>query len=249
MNRNLILVAIPIALLSGHGRAPAAEIVVLQSNTSRYSTGSIIDSNSNVELLKGDQVLLSAIDGRYQIAGPYVGPPSNGETPDEESVHLAMIAFFESDDGAVKRTYPVRTFRSFTSWKPDSPWWLDPELGEENSIQCAVEDRKPAFWRKNTDEQVTFSIKQVSTGNSAEILWSTGQHKATWPDSIEVENDGLYLVRKSHTKRSNDLTLREIPAPIADKVDAAAWLEAKECHRQAILIYDAYKSRSAQSPE
>jgi len=90
MIRLFLAVSMIIVASVGQSIASAAHIIVLQSDTPRFSEGQILDSESVIELDEGDELLLAAEAGTFSITGPYAGPPTGGDTADQENVLKAL---------------------------------------------------------------------------------------------------------------------------------------------------------------
>jgi len=112
-------------------------------------------------------------------------------------------------------------------------WSLAIASGE----QCAPASGSVSFWREDATDDTSLHLKRMSTGDEVTIAWPADTDSIVWPESVELTDGEMYLVRYAGAVRSKDLTIKQMPASIATDVQAIAWLSTHGCKCQAEALY------------
>ncbi|HEU4620067.1 MAG TPA: hypothetical protein VFV10_18670 [Gammaproteobacteria bacterium] len=215
--------------------ADAAENVVLESNTNRFTVGQTLDSEAPLTLGANEVVVLAMEDGRTLVVeGPHDGPAA-GQPPTESRLRRLVAQLFGTDRPEIEGLGGVRGGAERTSelldTRPD-PWLIHTGLTSE---QCVLASRPVELWREE-DQGRRSTIVDVSSGESAELEWRD-RNRAEWPFQAAPADDRVYLFRPDDELRSTAIRLHTLAAGLADKgLTTVAWLAARGCTAQARLL-------------
>ena len=220
--------------------ALAEELVVIESTSTDYPIGDILEADKNIVLGEGVEIMLIAEDGMIiSLAGPYAGPPGRDEMPDVSSAFDALgqlVGYAETeagDIGGVRGDAGGDDFlRQETGDHRTSPWLLHTAITGTQCVRADVEE--PAYWREQDDADERLEIKRVTSGETVTIAWQAGDNTIAWPETLPLLAEEMYLLRFGDQLRSINLLLREVPAAVGDGgVAMVAFLAARGCLSQA----------------
>ncbi|HEX7082291.1 MAG TPA: hypothetical protein VF329_14885 [Gammaproteobacteria bacterium] len=214
----------------------AAESVVLESNTSRFTVGQTLDTEAPLTLGRDETVVLAAEDGRTLVVeGPHDGPATGRPAP-ESRLRRLLGQLFGMERPEVEGLGGVRGGEDETSQPADTrpdPWLIHAELASE---QCVLAGRPVGLWREHLDRGGRSTLLDVASGESAELDWSDRQ-QADWPLGTLPGDNRIYLVRFGDELRSTAIRVHTLPPGLADKgLTTVAWLATRGCMAQARIL-------------
>lgn len=216
----------------------ADHLVVLESNTVRYTAREFIHGDLGVSLSENETLLVVAEDGSiFHLQGPFEGVPK-GIVMSKPDAKAALIRLFGTDTTQNSDVGAVRggggTHASVPQDTRPNPWYFH---SGQPGPQCFAAGSKPAFWREITDEPVELHVQRLSTGKAVALNWPAGSHSIDWPAALDVADGETYLVRPGDQKEfAQIITLQLSTVPLSTDEAAVAWLAAKGCYRQAKIL-------------
>ncbi|MEM7016135.1 MAG: hypothetical protein AAF512_02205, partial [Pseudomonadota bacterium] len=179
----------------------AAEVVVIDSNVSKYPAKKIIDVPSAVSLRSGEWVKLVAESGElYTLKGPYQGNLSgrHGRPAKKSDIPNDIWLIIKPKNGRTKSLKPTRGTDSpeqeqLKTDEPESFWWVDIELTEP---QCVRSDTAIKLWRKHAELAFTMTLQQQETDEAIKLSWPVGTHTLDWPAKLDFEKSENYMVKR-----------------------------------------------------
>jgi hypothetical protein len=218
------------------GVAEAAEIVVIESTSQRYSAGQLLDAAAPLTIAAGESVTVATENARLiKIDGPHNGPAA-GPAPDASGVRRALAQLIVEERPAVGGVGGVRG-DSEEDQAPDTrpdPWLVH---AERSGDQCVPRDTAVGVWREEAGEAAVAEVGISLSERTAQIRWDAGQQRAAWPAAATLTDDTVYLLRTADALRSVPIRLHVLDPALADgALASAAWLAAKGCVDQARLL-------------
>lgn len=220
--------------------ALTAEVVVIESTSADYPVGEILDADMKIVLGEDVAIMLIAEDGMIiSLAGPYTGPADNEGTPGVRGALDALgrlVGYAETEAGDIGGVRGAATGEEFLAQEIDdhrpSPWLLHTAITGPQCVRAGVEDLR--YWREQNDADERLEVKRVTSGESVIIAWQAGDNTVTWPATLPLLVDEMYLLRFGDQLRSTNLLVREVPASVGDGgIAMVAFLAAKGCLSQA----------------
>jgi hypothetical protein len=234
--RSIVVLAITIALGMACRAARAAEIAVIESTSSRYMAGQLLDAATTLTLAVGESLTVATENARLiKIDGPHNGP-ATGAAPDPSAVRRALAQLVVAERPAVGGVGGVRgdsDEERGPDTRPDA-WLLH---AERSGDQCVVRGASIGVWRETAAQPLVAEVGASLAEGGAQIRWGAGQQRSTWPAQIALTDATVYLLRTTDSLRSVPIRLHLIePALSGGGLPAAAWLAAKGCVDQARLL-------------
>lgn len=232
-----ILSIIGLTVLSPSDAVATEVIVVVQSNTDRYSVGETLDSQTVIELEEGDQLKVASSSGVLCMRGRYTGPATNKCTDDEQSISDALRELLGKTRpdttglGAIRAT-PADE-KHACEVLPPTAWSLVVTDGE----QCVRAGGTVSFWRHDAAQSTALTVKRLSVNTQATLPWPANENSITWPESPKIVDGEMYLIRYADRIQSKSITINEIPAGINTEVQAIAWMSTHSCKCQAEILF------------
>lgn len=228
----LPLVSLAAALLAGSARA--AEIVVLESNTTRYAVGQKLEANAPLTLSDGQTIVLATDDGRVLVVqGPHEGPAA-GKPPTQNRLRRLLTQLFGLGRPQVEGLGGVRGgLENNPQDRRPNAWLIH---AERTSDQCVIRGEPVRFWREDPHGVAHSTIIDLASGASAQLDWSD-QGRADWPLAAGPQDHRIYLVRPAGALRSAAIRLHVLASGVAGKgLTTVAWLAATGCVAQARIL-------------
>lgn len=219
-------------------RAQAAELIVLETNSSQYQAGQALDSTAPLTLSDEQFLVLASEDGMLRrIEGPHVGLPGDaGERPSESSLRRAiaqLLGATSSEPGRLGGTRTLELAGAPSDTRPQ-PWLIH---AEQSGNQCVLRDGDVELWREETTDDVRAEVVEVTSGRSAELRWAGSAATASWPFDTAPADNGIYLVRPVNEIKSVPIKVHTLAPELADQGwSTVAWLAARGCVQQARLV-------------
>jgi hypothetical protein len=234
MSNRLYAVAF-LAIVSGVGRAEAAEVVVLESTSPRYMAGQIVDAAQPVTLMSDEALTIATEDGRLaRIVGPYSGPAA-GSAPDESAARRALALLLGADRPEVGGVGGVRGDTAAESTPDTRPgvWFIHAERGGD---QCMLQGQAVQLWREDARSAAAMEVRVSLEPNAAQVRWNAGEHGTAWPAGVGRADGTIYLLRAEGAIRSVPVRLHVLPPTLGTPgLAPAVWLAARGCTDQARL--------------
>ena len=223
----------------------AAEFVVLESTSAKYTAGQLLVAVDAVKLFEGEKLTVLSEEGNsYQHKGPYEGPLASKRKEDGKTVLRALGQLVGASQGDSRSMGAIRGDGKNASDSGqagyDSPAWVI--LPQMNGTQCVIQGQAPKFWREDAAKPTRLFLKQVGQSNSLEIAWPATEKELEWPASVPLQSGTPYLVRVGDAIRSQSLVVEEVPTGVEGQVGVVAWLEARGCHRQARSVFASFSA-------
>ena len=234
--RSTIVLAVAIVGGASFGVAKAAEIVVIESTSQRYTAGQILDATAPLVIAAGESVTVATENARMiKIDGPHNGPAA-GPPADPSGVRRALAQLIVEERPAVGGVGGVRgdaEAEQAPDTRPD-PWFVH---AARSGDQCVLRDATVSVWREDAGGALVVEVGVSLSERTAQIRWDAGQQRATWPAAMAPADAAVYLLRSADSLRSVPIRLHVLdPALSGGGLATAAWLAAKGCADQARVL-------------
>lgn len=225
-HRNMLTLAIAVFAITLLP-AGADDLVVLESNAPALPAGQLIDSES-LNLPAGTSITVISANGQSTtIKGPHTGPlPTSRKPEDGARISAALSRLIADDATSTSSLGAVRGVEEAA----DVP--MGTLSAEYVGAQCLVANTLPGLLRANAAKPESVSLKQVP-GNEAEVLWARGQNTTDWPETIPIEDGGVYLLRRAGRTIPLKIELHVLENDTASQAFNVAWAASQGCTIQA----------------
>lgn len=206
--------------------APAAPLIVIESDVEALQPGDVIDGTATLNLPAESALLLVTPKGEaIKLIGPYKGQPDSSPSRDEN--------LFEKLRGILRpegeTSFGMAVFRSVPGKTP-SPWAANVTRSGD---YCVRIDIPPTLRRAKSGPKTTLTLELISTGEKVTQDWPASAATLVWPTELLLKDGESYFTQMGHAISATELTLHLIPAALKTDAHRAAWMGEQGCSRQA----------------
>ncbi len=210
--------------------AAAAQLVVVDSNSSDIAVGAMLDSAGTLSISEGKHIVVIGGDGKTRtIRGPFSGTLDDSADGSENSgAVLQSLAKFVTADRSRTRVGAVRAAAT-----TPVPW--EPSLVPvDRSGRVCLTGAGAQFWRPKSATASTLIIKEIrGTAGTLNLPWPAGADRLPWPEAIAPRHGASYMVRFGNSTRATRIDIVMVADEAPTPVHRIASFIAGQCERQA----------------
>ncbi|MCR2746859.1 hypothetical protein [Limnobacter parvus] len=217
------------------------QAVVLESNVKALPAGTLLQADAVLSVAKSGVVTVVAENGSMKtIRGPYRGAwLLASESIDglaDVKAALGRLLTARSEDTSTLGT--VRRLGSSTEWLPaHAKQGWNVVSAEHEGVQCIVPSQRVQLLRQNSQGAELAALRKADSTYQP-IHWSENAAFAVWPDSVPIQSEDIYLLRRTGSSIPYRLQIIELAPGFAQSapVYQLATLLAHRCVVQATLL-------------
>ncbi len=235
--RNFALATLCAAALAVTPGAALAGVVVSASGPSAgtYPVGRKLGDNDPIVLRAGDTLTVLEGSGTRVLrgAGTYTLGQKRGANT---SSTFAVLT--ERRSARRARTGAVRAGDLDTPVRSPNLWYVD--VGASGRM-CLAETDRVRLWRRNTEDDATYSIRDASGGGNAErVIFMDGEMLAPWDTrALPVTNGSSYRIAEASGGGDREITFVVLDTVADDPEALATQLIENGCTTQLELLSEA----------
>jgi hypothetical protein len=210
--------------------AQAADVVVVHSNSAEYPKGTLLDSQTAINLPAGKEMTVVFSSGQVQtFKNAYEGHLQ------DNSGKAATAGLVDTLASLINTAQPITRGHDI----PQDVWLVD--ISTNKRFYCVSANEHVTLWRPESESKTasTLQIKHKPTGQQAQVVWPANKSTIEWPSNMPVVYGDTYTLELSSLRGHSTfkkLVLYQLPDSLPSKSHQVVWMAGKGCIPQANLL-------------
>ena len=208
--RKIAAIALAAAAFAFVPGTAVAGVVVSASgpSASNFPVGRKLGDSERIVLRADDTLTILDSNGTRVLRGAGTFSLSQHEGPSRRSTFAVLT---ERRSARRVRTGAVRAGDLDTPVRSPNLWYIDVAA---SGPMCVAETERVRLWRKATDDDATFTVREVQGEGIATVIFMDGEMLAPWDtQALPVTDGSVYQIAQSDARLSSNCSKRSQKIP------------------------------------